>query len=58
MAKYLLIRFRITNPNLRNMKLLLKLLTGKPKKQNAHLEPSIVIQDLFIEIIYYAIQSI
>ena len=38
MVKLLLFRFQVTNSKLRNIKLHLKLLTGKLKKQNAHLE--------------------
>ena len=60
MVKLLLFRCRVTNSKLRNIKLHLKLLTGKPKKRKKNLCSSriIVIRDFFIEMVYYAIQNI
>ena len=56
MVKLLLFRFRVTNSKLKNIKLPLKLLTGKLKKHNV--DRIIVILDFFIEMIHYTIQSI
>ena len=54
-GKRLLFRLQVTNLKLKNIKLYLKLLTGKLKKMLFRI---LVIRDLFIEMIYYVIHNI